>query len=197
MTQNDDDQSSGYLWVLLGPSGTGKTSVLRYMESKWEMDTAPKYTTRPSRNTADDAKDFIFCSLDMVPSSGLLTFESYGSIFGVQLDKIALSLKRGKSHALILGDRGTLDRLSKIFGEKRVIGILIYCDSEELERRIRASGRASRWDRISEELSTFYSQLRPVRFVVDNTADLSSTFERVDWLIGAFGAGRNERHRSQ
>jgi ribose 1,5-bisphosphokinase PhnN len=184
--QQGNVTSPGHLWVLIGPSGTGKTSILRYMESTWGIDAAPKYTTRASRNTSDDEKDFIFCSQDTMPS-GLLTFESYGSTFGIQLNRIADSLKSGRSHGVVLGDRITLDRLVTIFGEEKVIGVLVYCDTDELERRIRFSGRAWRWPRILEELSAFYPQLRPIRFVVDNTGDLSVTCNRVDRLIATIG----------
>src|SRR5438132_468919 len=79
---------ASYLFVLIGPSGTGKSTILRCIAESIGAESAPKYTTRPSRHTTEDARDFIFCSREEFPTQGILAFESYGQLFGIQLEQI-------------------------------------------------------------------------------------------------------------
>ena len=66
------------------------------MEKAFGAESAPKYTTRPSRRTHEDERDFIFCDPDKFPSEGVLRFRSYGHLFGIQLEPINRSLEDGK-----------------------------------------------------------------------------------------------------
>src|SRR5947209_5203622 len=124
-----------YLFVLFGPSGVGKSTILRYFESRLGAESAPKYTTRPSRNTEEDAQDFIYCSSDNFPTEAILVFESYGHMFGIQLDAIAESFRKGKSHVIIVGQSDDVKKLLSIYGDKVVV-IFVFCDIPILRDRI-------------------------------------------------------------
>lgn len=185
MNSGDDKRSDtdrAYLFVLMGPSGVGKSLILHYMERRFEVESAAKYTTRPSRDTEDDARDFIFCGPDEFPASGVLRFDSYGHIFGIQLDEIDSSLRRGKCHAVVVGDSDVATQLAARYLD-RVVTILVYCEVSILNARLLADSsphRAGRWPRIREEIEAIYGQLGCVEFVINNSESLASTFLQVD-----------------
>ncbi len=180
--------SRGYFFVLTGPSGTGKSSILHYMEQILGAQTAPKYTTRPSRHTEEDERDFIFCEPDHFPSEGVLRFPSYGHFFGIQLDAIEKSIQQGKIHVLIVGDYNAVRQLSSIYKDK-LVTIFVFCEPKILEERIfkdPSSQRSTRWSLVREELSTIYDQLDCVNFVVNNSGSLEETFSQIHRIVSRF-----------
>lgn len=175
------------IFVILGPSGVGKTSVLRCLETNHGIETTPKHTTRPSRNTSEDIRDFIFCKREDFPAQDILIFESYGHYFGIDLAAIRNSIRRGKSCAIVVGDCEVVKKLSSMFGHKSMIVILIFCDSQTLKKRIADSSRLERWPKIVEELSNIYGELRCVNFVVNNSFSLGETFEQIEDIVSMVG----------
>lgn len=174
--------------VLIGASGSGKSSIKHLIQREYGAEVAPKYTTRASRGTEEDAADFIFCQKGTMPTSGILTFNSYGELFGIQLDEIEESLQRGRHHVLGVGDCSTVRSLSELY-PNRVICIFIYCAIDVLYSRIvsDASGsRSSRWTRIVEQVGEVYPVLGCVQFVIDNSGSFAETRSQVDVIMRKF-----------
>jgi guanylate kinase len=179
------DSFPSYLFVLIGPSGVGKSTILRYLESRFGVESSPKYTTRPSRNTEEDARDFIHCTHSNFPTNNILVFESYGHLFGIQLNSIAESFRKGKAHVTIVGSSDTVLQLSAIYGDKVVV-MFIFCDFMVLRDRIMASSdvlRTDRWVAICNEIDNIYHQLKCVDFVVNNSKSIDETFRQIDTII--------------
>lgn len=177
--------------VLAGPSGTGKSSILHYMESMLGAQSTPKYTTRQSRGTPEDAHDFMFCTRDTFPTEGVLQFESYGDLFGVPLAPIDKSVHDGTLHALIIGDHVTIRELAARYGE-RMITVFVFCESKVLRERIfadPASQRVGRWALIQQELANIYDQLAGVRYVVDNSGSLEHGCQQMRDIVASCSAG--------
>jgi guanylate kinase len=177
--------ASSYCFALLGPSGVGKSTILRYLERAIHAEAAPKYTTRPSRGTPDDNRDFIFCSADEIPTTGTLRFDSYGHVFAIQLDRIADSLARGRSHVLTVDSARTVEELQKVFSG-RLVTILVYCVSEILRARIFSvtePHRRERWPYVALELSSIYDELGCVTFVVNNSHTEARTYQQVNRIL--------------
>lgn len=172
-----------HLFVLLGPSGAGKTTILRYLERSRGAESAPKYTTRPCRNTCEDKQDFIFCKIEDFPSVRVLGFESYGHLFGIQLEKIQQSLERGASHVTIVGQSETVIRLISLYPNVTV-PIFVFCDLHILKKRILNDlSRAQRWPQVREEIKNIYSQLGCMEFLINNSGSKADTFAQVERLL--------------
>lgn len=171
--------------VLIGPSGAGKSSVKQYLVEHLGAESAPKFTTRASRGTPEDERDFIFCKGGSVPTSDVLVFESYGAVFAIQLSAIERSIARGKYHVITAGDCATVKQLSGYY-PGRVVCVLIYCSAEVLHDRLIRSGsaaRAARWPRVEEEIKEIYELLDCVHMVINNSHSFTATHEQVDRLI--------------
>ncbi len=174
-----------HLFVLMGPSGVGKSTILRYVKDKTGAESAPKYTTRPSLNTEEDAQDFIFCDREDFPDTGILRFESYGEWFGTQLDEITKSMKKGRSHVTTVGDCSVVSELSSIYNND-LVPIFVFCDASVLKSRVLSDPslhRAQRWPQISSEMARIYDQIGCVEFVINNSGSLANTFLQVDRLL--------------
>jgi guanylate kinase len=179
------------LVILIGPSGVGKSSVKRYLKQRLNADSAPKYTTRARRRADEDKADFIFVQKNQFPTSGVLSFQSYGEWFGIQLDAIETSLSAHRSHILIVGDRPTADFLIGRYPDVAIC-ILIYCEKDVLRERLRvpsSDSRVQRWPRVLEEVDRIYSLLGCVHFVVNNSGAWDSTRQQLEQLLGWLGFG--------
>ena len=175
--------------VLTGPSGSGKSSILRFLEKSMGAQVAPKYTTRPSRGTEEDERDFIFCNEDQFPKDGVMRFPSYGHLFGIELEQIGESLRRGELHAIIVGDYAAVRQMSALYGDQLLV-ILVFCSSTVLKERIFRdvkSHRVSRWVLVQEELSGIYDNLDCVTNVVNNSGSFEHSCERVYDIVSRFG----------
>lgn len=175
-----------HLIILLGPSGVGKSTMLHYLENKYAVETSPKFTTRPSRNTPEDERDFIFCTDSEFPTEGILAFKSYGHLFGIDLEAIHTSFHKERSHAVIVGNCDVKRQLIKLLKTVRVIGIFVYCDLAILENRIFSDShphRSSRWEAIRSEISHIYPDIGCVDFVIDNSKSLNNTFDQIDKIV--------------
>lgn len=174
-----------YLFVLMGPSGVGKSTVSLYIGETVGAEAAPKYTTRPSRNTEEDRRSFIFCGTDGFPDTGILRFESYGHLFGIQLDEIASSLKRHISHVVIVDNCRVASQLASLYRDD-MIPIFVFCQSRVLKRRVLddlSSGRAKRWPQICREISQVYDHLGCAEFIIDNSGSRQSTLRQIERLV--------------
>jgi ribose 1,5-bisphosphokinase PhnN len=193
----EDSLGQARLILLMGPSGVGKSSLKAYLQSTYGMDSAPKFTTRPSRLTPEDERDFIFCDLVSFPSKGILRFDSYGAVFGIQTAEIARSLQKGTNHVLVVGDCTTVGQLSELY-PGLVVTVLVYCDRDVLYSRVAGKdlARIERWPRIAEEIDNFHSELRCVRFVVNNSGTLTEAFSQLDWIISLL-SGETGRESKQ
>ena len=175
------------LIVLFGLSGVGKTSILRMLESKHQIASFPKYTTRPSRKTADDEKDFVFDHIELWPLEDLTIFESYGHQFGVQIAKIVDRLDSGVSVATVLGDRATIEKLKEQVAGRMLV-IFVFCEEQELMHRLEfseAGARRTRADAVKAELGSIYSQLGCVDLIVNNTKNLNHAVEKIVRALSA------------
>lgn len=176
-----------FLLVILGVSGSGKSTLLRYLESTYSVESAPKYTTRPER-PGDEARDFLFVSPEEMPRDGLIIFHSYNHEFGVQTRSVEDSLKQGRTHAVVVGDRETASELVRRY--RSAIVILAYCDPHTLHRRIvgdHASVRSDRWSKVEVEITHFYEQLGCVDVVIDCSGSVETAHTQIDELAHWLG----------
>lgn len=182
------------LILLLGLSGSGKTTVLRYITSHYAIDTAPKFTTRESRGTREDTEDFIFCSEGDYPAEDLITFDSYGHKFGIQRERVQYSLAVGRSHAVIVGSEEVVRQLTAEFPQSVVI--LVHATVAEIMHRIGSDpARRGRLDEIHREAAAFYDSLACVQFVVSTGEGLPATYSAIDRIMEGLSITASSRPR--
>jgi guanylate kinase len=139
--------SNGRLVVVSGPSGAGKTSVMRrvYQECRVPLVRSVSATTRPARNGERDGVEYHFLSRRAFADARqrgdfLESFEvfSQGHWYGTPRSAVTTGLAAGKWVVLeidVQGARAVVER----FPETITI-FLRPSTREELERRLRSRG---------------------------------------------------------
>ncbi len=141
--------TQGRLIVVSGPSGAGKTTVLKEVFSRCPKLTASiSATTRPPRPGEQDGVDYFFLSPEEFTARRqggefLECFEVFGSghWYGTLKDQVSPRLASGKWVVLEIDVDGTLAVLARY---PDAVTVFVRPDSiEDLERRLRRRGTES------------------------------------------------------
>ena len=186
----------GVLALLLGPSGTGKSTIIRWLSEKnRDFTVLPVLTTRPLR--AGEVEKLCIASEEMerLESTGalLLVNHLYGTSYGTPLAPIVACLQRGD--VMLLDWPVDKVDLAREKFPRRVLSIYLMPPSgAELRRRLRERGETNR-DRLRQGLA----ELRQARLgVFDRAIDAvvasgpnsyQSVASNVEHLIRAFQQG--------
>ena len=134
----------GKLFVLSGPSGTGKSTVIsRVMQQYDNLRFSVSATTRPMRPGEVDGKDYFFVSREefirMRENGELLEHAEYvGNCYGTPAAPIQNALDAGTDILLDIEPQGALQ-----VKQRRPDAVLLFLappSVEELERRLRGRG---------------------------------------------------------
>jgi guanylate kinase len=143
------DTHNGQLIIVSGPSGAGKTTVLKEVLARFpRLVPSVSATTRPPRPGEVDGVDYYFLSPDEFAARRergefLECFEVFGRgyWYGTLESEVAPRLAAGKWVVLEIDVDGTLAVLEKYPG---AVTLFVRPDSiEELERRLRLRGTES------------------------------------------------------
>lgn len=133
----------GFLFVVSGPSGVGKTSVLnKILEIDDSLSKIITCTTRPMRSNETPDVDYIFMSLsdfmDHIKNNDFVEFsEVYGNYYGILGSSISEKADAGHDVILSTNWEGFL-KIKKIFSSN-TFGFFIRPPSmDALEQRIRS-----------------------------------------------------------
>ena len=156
--------SSGKLIVLSGPSGVGKTTVVRQLLESCELplELSVSATTRAPRPGEDGGKSYHFLSRDEFEARRkagdfLECCEVFGKghWYGTLRQPVETSLARGKWVILEIDVQGAR-KVREAFPE--VITFFIGQTPEELERRLRGRGTETE-ERILQRMETARREL--------------------------------------
>jgi len=151
---------AGCLFVVSGPSGTGKSSLIeRFLREDKESRFSVSYTTRRKRPHEVEGKDYFFVDQEtfqgMIEAGSLLEWESvHGYFYGTPEAEVSEPLSRGVDVLLDIDVKGALR-----VREKCAHAVLIFVDTpsvDELVRRLSHRGEKEiekRMERVREEVS--------------------------------------------
>lgn len=182
----------GNIYIVLAPSGAGKTSlVTALLQAEPAVELSVSYTTRPARSGEVDGKHYHFVDhatfQGMIERQDFLEYaEVYGNFYGTSVRWLQSRLEQGRDILLEIDWQGA-EQVRKVFPE--AVGIFILPPSiEELERRLRGRGTDS------EEV--ILRRLASARSEIDKVAQydyivVNDDFERAKLdLISIFRARR-------
>ncbi len=164
----------GIPFIITGPSGVGKTSIIKNVLEKFDNFTfSVSYTTRPKRKDEKEGVDYYFISEDrfkeLVKAGELLEWaEVHGYLYGTSASYVTKKLEDGISVILDIDVQGALNVLKKI---DEIVSIFISPPSfEVLKERLIKRGTEKNED-ISRRLNDAkweLSHLSDFHYVVVN-----------------------------
>ena len=138
---NNRSSQKGLFIVISGPSGTGKTSVIRELcESDTTLAFSISATTRPPRSDEADGVDYYFLDETefeaLINSGGFLEWVKYGGhYYGTLKSTIESTIEKGKDLVLEIDVHGAMK--VKDLGIRYASIFLLPPSLESLEKRLR------------------------------------------------------------
>lgn len=137
---------SGKLVILSAPSGSGKTTIMKYLvEAFPQLEFSVSATSRAPREGEKDGVDYHFMTNEefarMVAEDRFVEWEEVyaGTHYGTLRSELERIWNKGNAIIFDVDVKGGL-RLKKIFGEHALAVFIMPPSLEELERRLVARG---------------------------------------------------------
>ncbi len=163
MEQTPNVGKKGLLFVVSGPSGVGKTTLIKmFLKEDQDSVFSISYTTRQRRKFETDREDYYFVDADtfkkMVEKDYFLEWETvHGYLYGTPKKEVFETLQKGTDIFLDIDVRGAIS-----VKEKYPDACLIFIESpskEALIKRLSSRGEKAidlRMRRVEEELEKKY-----------------------------------------
>lgn len=139
-TSQSGNRATGRLFIITGPSGVGKSTIVREVLKRTGAVFSVSATTRRPREGEQDGREYRFVSRDafagMVARDELLEWaDVFGEMYGTPAGPVRQAVAQGRPVVLEIDVQGGLQVCRK---EPRAVGVLILPPSmAELERRLR------------------------------------------------------------
>ncbi len=137
-------KSKGLVFVMSGPSGTGKTSILRKLLQDTEsLDFSVSYTTREIRPGEIEGEDYFFVSekdfKSLIERGEFLEWATvHGNFYGTSRTFVENTISKGRDILLDVDVQGAKSIMKKL--EDAVYVFVAPPSYEELERRLTSRG---------------------------------------------------------
>ena len=163
---NNRSSQKGLFIVISGPSGTGKTSVIKALcENDTTLEFSISATTRPPRSDEVDGIDYHFLDQtkfeDLIQRGGFLEWVEYGGhYYGTLKSTIESTIESGKDLILEIDVHGA--KKIKDLGLRYTSIFLLAPSLESLEKRLR-NRRTESDSELQERLLTAKSEFAYVK----------------------------------
>lgn len=147
--------SKGLLFVMSGPSGTGKGTICERLLESEDIFLSVSSTTREKRAGETDGVTYNYTTVEefkaMIDSGEMLEYAVYsGNYYGTPRASVQKMLDSGKNVLLEIEPQGAL-KVKKLFPEANLL-FVIPPSMKELKHRLEERGRESA-EQIEERLS--------------------------------------------
>jgi len=155
----------GKLIVITGPSGVGKSTIVRQVLSRTGAQYSVSVTTRRKREGETDGRDYRFIDRRtfqrMIDAGELMEWaEVFGDLYGTPLEPVEEALAEGKSVILEIDVQGGMQVHRKM---PDAVCVLILPPSEvELARRLSERGSENE-DALKRRLAKASAEVRAAR----------------------------------
>ena len=102
---------AGVIYVILGASGSGKTTSIDFLAKEMSVKIITKWSTRARRS--NDGPEII--SVEKIPDECDLRYTSYGTEYGFKTSDLWKTIEQGLSGAIVVNDIRTLKLLKRRF----------------------------------------------------------------------------------
>jgi len=192
-------QKRGQIFVISGPSGTGKTTIIRAIrESVSEIGYSISHTTREPRDGEIQGKHYYFVTgrdFERMVGEGRFVEWAYvyGHLYGTSYSSLENAMQSGEDLLVDLDIRGA-EAIKGHFPESLSVFILPP-SMEDLEARLRARATSDRED-VDLRLKKAAEEVKSCReydFIVVND-DLAHTVHEIEAIILAERAHTRRRY---
>jgi len=156
-------QKSNFLIIVVtGPSGAGKTSLLKYLPHE-EFYISVSHTTRFPRKGEVDGKDYYFISkekfLKMIKNGEFLEWvEVFGTYYGTAKSEIEKAFSQNK-HLILDVEVIGATHMKSYFGNSAVFIFILPPSIEEIEKRLKKRGTEEE-NKIKERIQRAKEEIR-------------------------------------
>jgi ribose 1,5-bisphosphokinase len=183
----------GKLFYVIGPSGSGKDSLMRYGRERLAADPgvvfAHRYITRPVELHGENHVALTEAEFDARLNAGLFAMHwgSHGLRYGIGRE-INFWLAKG-CNVVMNGSREYLTEARRRY--PALTAILVTVSPEILAARLRARGRETE-DQISQRIARARQFMRPdgPLEIIENDAELGAAGERLVQLLSVAGTSK-------
>ena len=168
------------IYIITGPSGVGKNTIIEAMSTDLDFYFSVSHTTRPQREGEVDGKDYHFVTEEefksLVDENLMIEYEQYGGFYyGTSKKEI---LKESNIILLDLEVNGATKLLSE---NEEFIGIFIDIDDYELVKRLKNRGHDQNFiDKRMQLASLQREKKSQYQYHVDNVDIMSSVNQILD-----------------
>ena len=172
------------IYIITGPSGVGKNTIIEAMSTDLDFYFSVSHTTRPQRETEVDGKDYHFVTEEefksLVDENLMIEYEQYGGFFyGTSKKEI---LKESNIILLDLEVNGATKLLSE---NDDFVGIFIDIDDNELVKRLKNRGHDENFINKRMQLASIQREKKShYQYHVDNV-DIKSSVNQILDIIYA------------
>ena len=172
------------IYIITGPSGVGKNTIIEAMSTDLDFYFSVSHTTRPQREGEVDGKDYHFVTEEefksLVDDNLMIEYEQYGGFYyGTSKKEI---LKESNIILLDLEVNGATKLLSE---NDDFIGIFIDIDDNELVKRLKNRGHDENFINKRMQLASIQREKKShYQYHVDNV-DIKSSVNQILDIIYA------------
>lgn len=177
-----------HIFVITGPTGSGKTTIKNYLNSQYQIPTIITHTTRPKRTNEVDGQDYYFEDHQSFSNNNFLESVEYaGNKYGSSYEGLEKGFEKSNLVCIVLDTKGAITYKNKL-GEKVVPIFLKVKSNRDLKKRMLKRGddiNIINQRLISNEYKRDLEvpdELKESAVVFENN-DLKSTKQKLDQLI--------------